>query len=69
MTDDPAVLGPGGEQLEVFTDGEIVVTFADGSEAIESFEDAGQEMELEFERAQPVEKITFRQTAATVKPP
>jgi hypothetical protein len=66
MTDDPAVVGPDGEQLEVFTDGEIVVTFTDGSEAVESFEGAGQEMELEFERAQPVEKITFRQTSAVI---
>ena len=55
------------EGLRVFTEGEVVVTFADGSETVESYEDAGQEMELEFDRAQPVERITIRQTAATIK--
>lgn len=62
----PKLVDSDGEQLRVFVDGEVVVTFADGSEAVESFEGAGQEMTLTFDRAQPIESITFRQTAATI---
>jgi hypothetical protein len=62
--DHPPLVDEDGNQLEVYTDGEVVVTFADGSEYVESFEDGGKEMTLEFDSPQLVEDITFRQTAA-----
>jgi hypothetical protein len=60
----PPIVDEDGNQLQVYTDGEVVVTFADGSEAVESFEDGGTELVLEFDSPQLVEDITFRQTAA-----
>jgi hypothetical protein len=62
----PPIVDADGNQLQVYTDGEVVITFADGSEAVESFEDGGKEMTLEFDSAQLVEDITFRQTAAKI---
>jgi hypothetical protein len=64
MTVGPACVDEDGNQLQVYTDGEVVITFADGSEAVESFKGGGKEMTLEFDSPQLVEDITFRQTAA-----
>lgn len=59
--------------LNVFTDGEVVVSFDNGEETVDSFENLGQEMELDlsemgpFERA-AVESVTFRITDAKLAP-
>lgn len=66
MTDLPKAVDGDGNQLQVYTDGEVVVTFADGSEYVESYEDAGTELVLEFDSPKVVEDITFRQTAAKI---
>lgn len=62
---------PDGTPLSVFTDGEVVFEFENGEEAVESFENLGQEMELDMSDIEPalrsqVTKVTFRQTDAKV---
>lgn len=60
---------PDGTPLSVFVDGEVVFTFENGEEHIKSFENMGQEMELDLsdtsrlERGS-IESVIFRLTDA-----
>lgn len=62
---------PDGTPLSVFTDGEVVVTMEDGTEVVESFENMGQEMEIDLSDVRlagcgGVNNIVIRQTDAKV---
>jgi len=59
-----------GNPLNMFVDGEVEVEFLDGSTSVETFENAGKEMELEIGEEGlgmgRVESVTFRLTDAKV---
>jgi len=62
---------PDGTPLSVFTDGVVVVMMEDGTEVEESFENMGQEMEIDLSDIRlagcgGIDTITFRQTDAKV---
>lgn len=67
MSDEPRILGPDGEQLEVFIDGTAEVLTSDGDLHVMEFEDAGREMELELD-GEPVESVTINMDNATIAP-
>lgn len=62
---------PDGTPLSVFTDGEVVVTMEDGTEVVESFENMGQEMEIDLSDFRlagcgGIDSVILRQTDAKV---
>lgn len=62
---------PDGTPLSVFVDGAVTFTFEDGTEHVETFENAGGEMELDLSETDPLERgsiesITFEMSDAKV---
>jgi hypothetical protein len=56
---------------KAFLDGEVVITFSDGSEQVESFENCGKELDIDIEPDFPWFKATnvkIRLTNARVEP-